>query len=291
MAAEGGVSALIALVTSSVAGVQEQACAALWNLGLNRANLPPFTTSLRDIANNSEIITNEGAIKVMIRILDNAHVELQRLAAGVLRCLAYMYEPNRVNIANEGGIVHLCRLLASPSLKVQQQAAAALGNLTYRNAPNRVAVAQDGGIRPLIVLLASKSSEVQLMAATTVRNLALNDENRILIARCGGIPQLVSLLECSKPDIQVQTAAALWNLALNGHSYFFTNSWNSSERLCRSEQGAHLQGQGARSPLGAYALRSNGRQVLRQGRALRHGHRGGSPCMKRPFPLAHTSSH
>jgi len=201
IATAGGVAALVELSSSQNYDVQVQAVASLWNLGLNTAV--------------SEIITNEGAVKVMVRMAASDSLELQRLSAGVLRCLAYMYEPNRVNIANEGGIKHLVRLLSSPNIKVQQQAAAALGNLTYRNGPNRITVVTDGGVERLIAILQSKSAEVQLMAATTLRNLALNEENRIALGRGGAIPALIPLLDALKTDVLVQVAAALWNLSLN----------------------------------------------------------------------------
>jgi len=201
IASSGGIAALVELSSSLNYDVQVQAVAALWNLGLNTAV--------------SETITNEGAVKVMVRMAASESVELQRLSAGVLRCLAYMYEPNRVNIALEGGIKHLVRLLSSPNIKVQQQAAAALGNLTYRNGPNRITVVTDGGVERLIAILQSKCAEVQLMAATTLRNLALNEENRIALGRGGAIPALLPLLDALKTDVLVQVAAALWNLSLN----------------------------------------------------------------------------
>lgn len=183
IATEGGIAALIVLLQSPSTSVQEQAAAALWNLGLN-CTTPAFVAPHSPPpANNSELISNEGAISVMVDLMSqNGNTELQRLAAGVLRCLAYMYEPNRVNIAGEGGIKFLCRLLHSNNIKVQQQAAAALGNLTYRNSPNRVSVAQENGVLPLIRLLSSKSLEVVLMAATTLRNLALNGTSFLLIS-------------------------------------------------------------------------------------------------------------
>jgi len=201
ISAAGAVAALVELSSSLNFDVQVQAVAALWNLGLNTAV--------------SETITKEGAVKVMVRLAASDSVELQRLSAGVLRCLAYMYEPNRVNISAEGGIKHLVRLLSSPNIKVQQQAAAALGNLTYRNGPNRITVTTDGGVERLIAILQSKSAEVQLMAATTLRNLALNDENRIALGRAGAIPALIPLLDALKTEVLVQVAAALWNLSLN----------------------------------------------------------------------------
>jgi len=198
---DAGIPPLVDLASSPHLAVQEQACAALWNLGLN--------TSV------AEVITDAGAVKVMVRLVASDVVEIQRVAAGVLRCLAYMFEPNRINIANEGGIKHLCRLLSSPNVKVQQQAAAALGNLTYRNGPNRVTVTAEGGVERLAAQLSSRSSEVQLMAATTLRNLALNEENRVAIGRAGAIPPLITLLEAPKSDLLVQVAAAIWNLSLN----------------------------------------------------------------------------
>jgi len=201
IASSGGIASLVELSSSPNYEVQVQAIAALWNLGLNSAV--------------SEMITNEGAVKVMVRMAASETIELQRLSAGVLRCLAYMYEPNRVNIALEGGIKHLVRLLSSPNIKVQQQAAAALGNLTYRNGPNRITVVTDGGVERLIAILQSKSGEVQLMAATTLRNLALNEENRIALGRGGAIPALLPLLDALKTDVLIQVAAALWNLSLN----------------------------------------------------------------------------
>jgi len=217
IANEGGIRPLIDLASSPILEVQEQACAALWNLGLNTAV--------------SEMITNEGAVKVMVRLVSSEITELQRVAAGVLRCLAYMYEPNRINIANEGGIKYLCRLLSSPSVKVQQQAAAALGNLTYRNGPNRITVTTEGGVGRLVAQLSSRSSEVQLMASTTLRNLALNEENRVAIGRAGAIPPLVTLLEAPRQDLQVQVAAAIWNLSLNDQNKAILSSYGALNKL------------------------------------------------------------
>lgn len=217
IASAGGVPPLISLSSSSHFEVQVQAVAALWNLGLN--------------TNVSEIITNDGAVKVMVRLAASNSVQLQRLSAGVLRCLAYMFEPNRINIAEEGGIKYLCRLLSSPNIKVQQQAAAALGNLTYRNGPNRITVTNEGGVERLIAQLQSKSAEVQLMAATTLRNLALNDDNRVALGRAGAIPALISLLDALKTDVLVQVAAALWNLSLNDQNKSIVYEHGGVDRL------------------------------------------------------------
>eukprot|EP01130_Rhizamoeba_saxonica_P007629 TRINITY_DN3085_c0_g1_i3.p1 TRINITY_DN3085_c0_g1~~TRINITY_DN3085_c0_g1_i3.p1 ORF type:complete len:352 (-),score=63.46 TRINITY_DN3085_c0_g1_i3:324-1379(-) len=160
LASSGAIVPLFKLLESSNIEIQEQSMAAIWNLSLS--------------SENSRVMSNKEYIEIIIKLMNTSNDELRRLAAGILRSLAYLYEPNRTIIAELGGIQCLCSLLNSQNYEVKKQVAAALGNLTYGSSPNRMAVAENNGILPIIDLLYSTDNEIQLIAIKTIRNLALD---------------------------------------------------------------------------------------------------------------------
>ena len=100
IARAGGILPLIDLLRSPVAGVQEAAAGALWNLSFNNGALPCACAA---------------AVRHVPRLTVTSAAE------------------NRIAIARAGGILPLIDLLRSPVAGVQEAAARALWNLAANN--------------------------------------------------------------------------------------------------------------------------------------------------------------
>jgi hypothetical protein len=184
IARAGGIVAVLAWMVAhrSIAGVQQEGCAALANLALN--------------VENKTAIAMAGGIETVVLAM-GAHrsiAGMQEQGCLVLEVLGRNKE-NTPLIASAGGIeAVVAGMITHPSIPgVQQEGCAALANLA-RNEENRTAMAMSGGIEAIMAgMKAHKSiAGVQLQGCAALGTLARKEANRTLIARAGGIEAVVA---------------------------------------------------------------------------------------------------
>ncbi|KAJ8599050.1 hypothetical protein CTAYLR_009819 [Chrysophaeum taylorii] len=251
----GGIPALVVLLSSTGAGMQEAAALALWKVSrrprenrvviANARAIPPLVRILSSAAtlvtkqaaagilqnlscyssNFKVAIANAGAIAPLVRLvgLDPAaspHVDGVREDAA--RCLwsIAVNEQKKIAIASAGAIAPLVRLVAEGTNDgVREAGAGALQNLAANNSDNKAAIVAAGAIEPLVRLVAVGTTDGAKEAASgALQNLAkFNDANKAAIVRAGAIPPLAAVVgDASRSDKAKRTAArALENLAWN----------------------------------------------------------------------------
>lgn len=198
------------------AEVQRASSAALGNLAVNRAQIPPLLLDLvltSTSAENKLLIVRLNGLEPLIRQMLSPNVEVQCNAVGCITNLATQ-EENKTKIAKSTALVPLARLAMSKDIRVQRNATGALLNMTH-NDENRQHLVSAGAIPVLVRLLRSPDVDVQYYCTTALSNLAVDAENRKKLS--GMQPTVVQLLIRSMGStslrVQCQAALALRNLA------------------------------------------------------------------------------
>jgi hypothetical protein len=126
----GGLRLLVPLTKSTDPEVQRLAAHALANLSVTSKciHLLIFICHLLLQAENQVLMANEGAIEMLVDLLESKHELIQRQSAKALANLGVNAE-NKRRIAQSGGIPGLVKLARMSSLSVKIEAIAAIANL------------------------------------------------------------------------------------------------------------------------------------------------------------------
>ena len=173
----------------------------------------------------------EGAIEMLIGLLNSDHELIQRQAAKALANLGVNIE-NKKKISEAGGIPRLIRLARQRAIPVKIEAIAALANLAV-NDSNELDIVQLGGLEPIVdgvsvvsnvirggfSLTAEHRSqhgasvenyeELGAQCARALRNLSVHPDNKAAIVRMGTVSSLLVLAQSHNERISQQAARAL----------------------------------------------------------------------------------
>lgn len=182
IAAAGGVEALVALLVSNNAEVQDEAAAALRCLAIGSNDI-------------RQRIVASGSLSHLQVMLQSANVEVQEQAAGVLKTLAL--HPELVSQIVAAHVVpSLVALCNSVCKGVQQDAAGALRNIAADSGA-AMEVVQSNGVPPLVRLLRSASQDVQETAVGALLSLARGADSagRKTIVEAGSLTALRGVVQ------------------------------------------------------------------------------------------------
>lgn len=196
IAVEGGISPLIALLSSSRAEVHRDAAGALWSLAASQ--------------DNQKLIAECKGITPLVALLTDGSHGAQETAAGALHSLAAL-PANRVEIAEAGGVPALTALFETSTEAAKTEAADALSSMVVENPDNQSSVA-----RSLVGLLHENASSPQAKenACELVYKLSLDPENRGALSKWQAIEKLALQLRDGTAASQQNAAAALSQIAL-----------------------------------------------------------------------------
>ena len=237
IAAAGGITPLVTLVTSGSATGKERAASALWHLSVDAANqqaiakaggIAPLAQMLDDgtalgctyaadalahLARNNP--DNQAQIaKKVVGLLEVPSAATQRRAAHALWQLAEHNDGAPVRVVNAGGISPLVALLGSGTLEAKAEAVGALSCLARHDFASQLAIATG-----LVALLGTGSAEAQEHVTSMLIQLAQRPDNRTAIGAAGAIKRLiVQLRGGGETSIRAQSGAATVLLHLSGDS-------------------------------------------------------------------------
>ncbi|XP_002981351.2 U-box domain-containing protein 2 [Selaginella moellendorffii] len=198
----GGITPLIALLSSGDAQTQENAVTALLNLSLNE--------------HNKAEIAEAGAIDPLIDVLKSGTSDARENAAATLCSISV--EDYKEKIGARGAIPLLVDLLRTGTPRGKKDAALALHNLSlFRE--NKVRIVAAGGVKPLINLICEPRMGMVDRAVDVLVTLSSIPEGRMAIGEEGGIPPLVEVVEAGSPLAKERAAAALLQLCTNNPKY------------------------------------------------------------------------
>uniref|UniRef100_A0ACD6AI11 Uncharacterized protein n=1 Tax=Avena sativa TaxID=4498 RepID=A0ACD6AI11_AVESA len=141
IAGNGGIPALISLLTYPDKKVQENTVTSLLNLSIDQSN--------------KIFITKGGAIPLIIEILRNGSAVGQENSAATLFSLS-MLDENKVTIGTLGGIAPLVELLRNGTVRGKEDAATAIFNLIL-NQQNKVRATHAGIVQVLLKIIDDKT--------------------------------------------------------------------------------------------------------------------------------------
>ena len=216
--AEGGITPLVALLAKdnhprfgTVA--KAEAASALLYLATGSPE------NQKQVAEASGGIPPQGAIKLLVNLLNENNDNARMKAAGAIAALCLGSTGNQDNVDKNKGIDKLVELLA-PEVgdEVRAAAAAALAVLTSQNKKIQDKVTVVGGIKPLVEMLQGVSEHAKEEAASAIGSLAeIHFENQVAVAEAGGIAPLVAVLGLSSARARAQAGKALAALALDNN--------------------------------------------------------------------------
>jgi len=240
IAKAGGITPVVALLTSESSVTQQYAAAGLQSLARDHTEnqialaKAGAIAPLVDILGSDSAATQEHAVGALLSLashdIDSRNAVVRRLiavldlrnalsqmnAAEALAVLAARSDDNRKAITAAHAIEPLVRLLGDGrrvrASTPQESAAAVLADLA-RSSDNKKAIVGAGGVNPLIAMLSSDSIATQTYASGALWQLAALGTNKTIIADAGAIPPLVALLSSTSSDAQKFSAGALWHLA------------------------------------------------------------------------------
>ena len=239
----GAIPAVVALLQSATAAVQDTAAGILGNLAIqNPSNqaaivaagaLPPLVNlllkgsspakeqacfALWNLAcqngDNQAAIEQAAAIKPLVTLLSKGSASLQEEAAGALMNLA-AHPDNKRSIASAGAIEPLVEMVKAGGGPAEQ-GAGCLMNLASNNTDNQRLIQKAGALQPLLGVLKDKSGasrRAREYVAGALMNLTLKQPaTQAEVAKGGAIPLLVEMLT-EKEGMMEEVAGALTNLA------------------------------------------------------------------------------
>lgn len=192
ISAYGGLSPLIKICRQGSLELKAIGSAVLRNLA--------FVEHIRGL------MAEEGAIPVLINLVNSGTPLAQESSAECLHLLAANHENLRQTICRERGVESLVRLLEKvPNTHVQEIALRAIHSLS-QSIFSRSLLMSSGFFKQLTVLLKSGSSAIQELAASTICNLSQTDEIKRTLGEAGCIGLLAKMLD-GKPSFSQQIAA------------------------------------------------------------------------------------
>ena len=111
---------------------------------------------------NQELMAAEGAVEMLLDLLDSGNEVIQRQAAKAIANLSVNHA-NKLRIGQIGGIAKLVRLAGSHTLQVKVEAIAALGNLAV-NDYNELEIVKQGALMHLASSAALAAQRIQVRA-------------------------------------------------------------------------------------------------------------------------------
>lgn len=198
----GAITPLLALLTSKVKKVQENAVTALLNLSINNSNKIE--------------IAEAGAIEPLIHVLKYGSTEAQENSAATLFSLSVL-EEYKAKIGCSDAVKALVNLLCSGTLRGKKDAATALFNLSIFH-ENKARIVQAGAVKYLRELMDPSTGMVDKSVAL-LANLSTIPEGRTAIEREDGIPLLVETVESGTARGKENAASALFQMCINSPKY------------------------------------------------------------------------
>jgi len=198
------IPSLVRLLSSTDDRILSRACSVLCDLGL----IPEC---------QGDIVT-EGAVELVIRLLDSSQDDVQLYSCALLGILAQDHELNQTAISENGGVEAIIKLLRSELSCIQACAANTLCIVMNNHEENQLKTLQMGGQNDLVNLLKSKVITVHCNAALAIQALAENNSKcqAKLLAHSNCITLLIRLLKMVDREVKVCGTLALWAIA--GHS-------------------------------------------------------------------------
>ncbi|XP_043711831.1 U-box domain-containing protein 15-like [Telopea speciosissima] len=206
IASNGGIPALVRLLSYPDSKIQEHTVTALLNLSI-------------DVANKRSI-TREGAIPAIIEVLQNGTIEAKENSAAALFSLSILDE-NKTAIGNANGIPPLVDLLQNGTIRGKKDAATALFNLSLNQANKGRAIKADI-VKPLLQLLNDKNLGMVDEALSILLLLASHPEGQNAIGQLPFIETLVELTRDGTPKNKECAISVLLELGLNNTSFILT---------------------------------------------------------------------
>lgn len=187
---------------------------------------------------NVTIAAAQGAVPVLVRLLDSSSLELKERAVAAISIVSMVDGVKHVMIA-EGLVLlnHLLRILDSGSGFAKEKACLALQPLSISK-ENARSIGSRGGISSLLEICEAGTPGSQASAAAVLRNLASFSEIKENFIEENGVVVLLGLLASGTPLAQENAIGCLCNLVLDddnlkllivreGGIEFLRNFWDS----------------------------------------------------------------
>ncbi|XP_057850009.2 vacuolar protein 8 [Cryptomeria japonica] len=160
-------------------------------------------------------IIGEGAIPVLVSLLNSGAPPVQESAARCIDLMASDDEKVRQIIESKGGFESLFRLLErAESLQAREIALRAIHNLSTSPSAERIVMDSPKFLKLLVQTLDSGYSALQNLAAAVICNLSGSNETNRVLGKAGCIPLLARMLDGKAGSSQEIAARALSSLFL-----------------------------------------------------------------------------
>ncbi|RCV23276.1 hypothetical protein SETIT_4G286500v2 [Setaria italica] len=198
----GGLPALISLVSYPDKKIQENTVTALLNLSIDETN--------------KVLIAKGGAIPLIIEVLKNGSVEGQENSAAALFSLS-MIDENKAAIGILGGIAPLVHLLRDGTIRGKKDASTAIFNLIL-NHPNKFRAIEAGIVTVLLKILRDKKLGMIDEALSIFLLLASHPGCRSEVGSTSFVEILVEIIKEGTPKNKECALSVLLELGLNNNS-------------------------------------------------------------------------
>lgn len=198
----GGLPALISLVSYPDKKIQENTVTALLNLSIDETN--------------KVLIAKGGAIPLIIEVLKNGSVEGQENSAAALFSLS-MIDENKAAIGILGGIAPLVGLLKDGTIRGKKDAATAIFNLIL-NHPNKLRAIEAGILTALLKILGDKKLGMIDEALSIFLLLASHSSCRDEVGSPSFVEILVEIVKEGTPKNKECALSVLLELGLHNNS-------------------------------------------------------------------------
>ncbi|PAN22262.1 hypothetical protein PAHAL_4G007400 [Panicum hallii] len=198
----GGLPAIISLVSYPDKKIQENTVTALLNLSIDETN--------------KVLIAKGGAIPLIIEVLKNGSVEGQENSAAALFSLS-MIDENKAAIGILGGIAPLVGLLRDGTIRGKKDAATAIFNLIL-NHPNKFRAMEAGIVPALLKILGDKKLDMVDEALSIFLLLASHPNCRNEVGTTSFVEILVQIIKEGTPKNKECALSVLLELGLNNNS-------------------------------------------------------------------------
>ncbi|KAL5724447.1 hypothetical protein ACHQM5_007712 [Ranunculus cassubicifolius] len=167
---------------------------------------------LQEDDKNVLIAVAQGAVAVLVRLIDSSCVEIKEKAVSAISRVSTVESSKHVLIA-EGILLlnHLLRVLESGSGFAKEKACIALQALSFSK-ENARAIGSRGGISSLLEICQAGTHSSQAVAAGVLRNLALFHEIKVNFMEENAVPVLIALSTSGTAVAQENSIGCLSNL-------------------------------------------------------------------------------
>ncbi|GJN39399.1 hypothetical protein PR202_gb28513 [Eleusine coracana subsp. coracana] len=198
----GGLPALIGLLSYPDKKIQENTVTSLLNLSIDETN--------------KVLIAKGGAIPLIIEVLRNGSVEGQENSAAALFSL-FMIDENKAAIGTLGGIAPLVDLLKNGTIRGKKDAATAIFNLIL-NHPNKFRAIEAGIVTILLKILDDTKLGMVDEALSIFLLLASHPSCRSEVGTMSFVEILVQIIKEGTPKNKECALSVLLELGLNNNS-------------------------------------------------------------------------